>query len=156
MIRVATMADLARAHEVIGIGRAAMRAAGNTVQWSPDGSTEAGITEDISLGRCYVLEDERGIYGVFALVMGDDPTYEYIEGAWQDDSPYGTIHRIASDGTHRGVLAECVKWSMAQIPTFASTPTRAISPCVGLLKSWALPTAARSTLPTVRREEPMN
>ena len=116
MIRVATMDDLARAHEVIGIGRATMRAAGNTVQWSPDGSTEAGITEDISLRRCYVMEDERGIYGVFALVLGDDPTYGYIEGAWKDSSPYGTIHRIASDGTHRGVLAECVKWSMAQIP----------------------------------------
>ena len=116
MIRVATMDDLARAQEIIGIGRAAMRAAGNTVQWSPAGQAEAGITEDISLGRCYVMEDERGIYGVFALVVGDDPTYAYIEGAWQDDSPYGTIHRIASDGTHRGVLAECVKWSMAQIP----------------------------------------
>ena len=116
MIRIATMDDLARAHEVIGIGRATMRAAGNTVQWSPTGQAEAGITEDISLGRCYVMEDEEGIYGVFALVLGDDPTYAYIEGAWQDDSPYGTIHRIASDGTHRGVLAECVQWSMAQIP----------------------------------------
>lgn len=116
MIRIATMDDLARAHEIIGIGRAAMRAAGNTVQWSPAGQAEAGITEDISLGRCYVMEDERGIYGVFALVVGDDPTYGYIEGAWQDDSPYGTIHRIASDGTHRGVLRECVQWSMAQIP----------------------------------------
>ena len=116
MIRIATMDDLARAHEIIGIGRAAMRRAGNTVQWSPDGSTEAAITEDIRQGRCYVMEDERGIYGVFALVMGDDPTYAYIEGAWQDDSPYGTIHRIASDGTHRGVLAECVRWSMEQIP----------------------------------------
>ena len=116
MIRIATMDDLARAHEVIGIGRAAMRAAGNTVQWSPAGQAEAGITEDISLGRCYVMEDERGIYGVFALVLGDDPTYAYIEGAWKDSSPYGTIHRIASDGTHRGVLEECVQWSMAQIP----------------------------------------
>ena len=116
MILIATMADLARAQEIIGIGRAAMRAAGNTVQWSPDGSTEAAITEDIRQGRCYVMEDERGIYGVFALVMGDDPTYEYIEGAWRDSSTYGTIHRIASDGTPRGVLAECVRWSMEKIP----------------------------------------
>lgn len=116
MIRAATMDDLARAAEIIGIGRAAMRRAGNTVQWSPDGSTEAGITEDIRQGRCYVLEDDRGIYGVFALVIGDDPTYEYIEGAWKDGSTYGTIHRIASDGTHRGVLAECVQWAMEQIP----------------------------------------
>lgn len=116
MIRVATMDDLARAQEIIGIGRAAMRAAGNTIQWTPVGQAEAGIAEDIRQGRCYVMEDERGIYGVFALVIGADPTYEYIEGAWRDDSTYGTIHRIASDGTHRGILAECVQWSMGQIP----------------------------------------
>lgn len=116
MIRVATMDDLARAQEIIGIGRAAMRAAGNAVQWSPIGQAEAGIAEDIRQGRCYVMEDDGGIYGVFALVIGADPTYAYIEGAWRDDSAYGTIHRIASDGTHRGILAECVNWSMEQIP----------------------------------------
>ena len=116
MIRIATMDDLGRAHEIIGIGRAAMRRAGNTVQWSPVGVIEAGVEEDIRLGRFYVMEEAGHIYGVFALVMGDDPTYAYIEGAWREDGPYGTIHRIASDGTHRGVLSECVKWSMAQIP----------------------------------------
>ena len=112
MVRIATMDDLARAHEVIGIGRAAMRRAGNTVQWSPDGSTEAAITEDIRQGRCYVMEDEGGIYGVFALVVGDDPTYEYIEGAWRDSSPYGTIHRIASDGQEKGVFTHCFHFAL--------------------------------------------
>ncbi|MBQ3548530.1 MAG: N-acetyltransferase [Oscillospiraceae bacterium] len=116
MIRIATMHDLVRAREIIGIGRAAMRAAGNTVQWAPVGQAEEAVAEDIRQGRFYVLEDDGGIYGVFALVLGDDPTYEYIEGAWRRDAPYGTIHRIASDGTHRGVLAECVRWSMEQIP----------------------------------------
>ena len=76
MIRIATMDDLGRAHEIIGIGRAAMRAAGNTVQWSPVGVIEAGVEEDIRRGQFYVMEDEGGIYGVFALVIGDDPTYQ--------------------------------------------------------------------------------
>ena len=116
MIRSATYDDLPRALAVIAAGRAAMRREGNTVQWSPEGSTEAAVEEDIRRGRFYVMEDEGHIYGVFALIIGDDPTYGYIEGAWRSDTPYGTIHRIASDRTHRGVLSECVKWSMAQIP----------------------------------------
>ena len=37
------------------------------------------------------------VYSVF--IIGADPTYEVIEdGAWPDNSPYGTIHRIAGDG----------------------------------------------------------
>ena len=48
--------------------------------------------------------------------MGDDPTYAEIEGAWQDTAtPYGTIHRIGSDGTRRGVLHECVDWAAQRI-----------------------------------------
>lgn len=115
MIRTATYDDLPRALDIIAAGRAAMRREGNTVQWSPVGVIEAGVEEDIGLGRLYVMEEEGHIYGVFALVMGDDPTYAYIEGAWREDSPYGTIHRIASDGTHRGVLGECVAWSREKI-----------------------------------------
>lgn len=115
MIRIATIADLPRAREIIATGRAAMRKEGNTIQWSPVGQAERAIEEDIRRDQFYVMEDEGGIYGVFALVLGDDPTYQYIEGAWRDDTPYGTIHRIASDGTHRGVLGECVKWSRERI-----------------------------------------
>ena len=37
--------------------------------------------------------------------MGEDPTYAVIEnGAWLNDRPYGTIHRIGSDGKKSGVL----------------------------------------------------
>lgn len=37
--------------------------------------------------------------------MGDKPTYQYIEnGAWLNDAPYVTIHRIAGDGRTHGIL----------------------------------------------------
>ena len=62
------------------------------------------------------MEDTGGISCAFALVMGDDPTYAVIDGAWRDTAtPYGTIHRIGSDGTHRGVLHECVEWAARRI-----------------------------------------
>ena len=115
MIRIATYDDLPRVLAVIAAGRAAMRREGNTAQWSPEGGTEASVEEDIRRGRFYVMEDDGHIYGVFAFIIGDDPTYGYIEGAWRSDTPYGTIHRIASDGTHRGVLAECVAWAKTKI-----------------------------------------
>ena len=49
-------------------------------------------------------------------LTGDDPTYAEIDGAWLSDRPYATIHRVASDGTHRGVFAEVMAFAMAMQP----------------------------------------
>ena len=63
------------------------------------------------------MEDAGGVYAVFAFIIGDDPTYQVIDGAWLDDAtPYGTLHRLGSDGTHTGVLAEAVAWAWARCP----------------------------------------
>ena len=115
MIRTATYDDLPRAREIYAIARAAMRQEGNMTQWQPGDGPEERIDGDIPLQQLYVMEDEGGIYGVFAFIIGDDPTYDYIEGAWRSDTPYGTIHRIASDRTHRGVLGECIAWAKTKI-----------------------------------------
>jgi len=56
----------------------------------------------------HVIEDEKGIHGVFYFYIGEDPTYGEIEdGAWHYDATYGTIHRIASDGSG-GILRTAV------------------------------------------------
>lgn len=51
--------------------------------------------------QLYVIEEDGQIHGVFAFILGADPTYAVIEdGAWRSDEAYGTIHHIA-DGTPR-------------------------------------------------------
>ena len=45
---------------------------------------------------------------MFAFILGDDPTYARIEGAWKSDASYGTIHRIASDGEVKGIFAAAI------------------------------------------------
>ena len=62
------------------------------------------------------MEDADGVYAVFAFIPGDDPTYAHIEGAWREDSAYGTLHRLGSDGTRRGVFAEAAAWAARQCP----------------------------------------
>ena len=100
MIRHAAESDLPRILEIYDIARQFMRQSGNMTQWVNGYPSEPLLRQDIMNGNLYVMEDEGGVYCVFALVMGDDPTYAEIEGAWQDTAtPYGTIHRIGSDGT---------------------------------------------------------
>lgn len=63
-------------------------------------------------GILFVLEDEEGLYGVFALIAGEDPTYQTIQdGSWASASPYATLHRLASNQRRKGVFNECLEYA---------------------------------------------
>ena len=111
MIRPAVLEDCPAIRKIYAAARAYMRTHGNPSQWGDTSPREELWQGDIRLGRLYVAEDAGQLYGVFALVPGEDPTYRKIEGAWRDGSPYATLHRVASDGTHTGVFAQCLAFS---------------------------------------------
>lgn len=115
MIRKATPADLEQILAVYQIARTFMAANGNPTQWGTTYPAPELLEEDIRLSRLFVDEVQGRVCGVFMFAMGDDPTYAYIEdGSWLDESPYGVIHRVASDGTTRGVLARCIDFCRRQ------------------------------------------
>lgn len=63
------------------------------------------------------MDCQQAIHGVFSFIIGEDPTYAHIEnGSWLNEKPYGTIHRMASDGTRRGMLRECLDYCRNLIP----------------------------------------
>lgn len=104
-IRKTTLNDLDRVMELYDIGRNYMRANGNMLQWINGYPERDLVKKDISSGESYVVVDEDGIHAVFMFMQRSEPTYGYIEdGGWLNDLPYGTIHRIASDGVHCRIL----------------------------------------------------
>ena len=116
-IRKSETRDLERMLEIYAYARQIMADNGNPHQWGDEGYPKRElIAADIAKGISYVMEDETGIYGVFTFIIGEDPTYGYIEnGQWLNDNLYGTIHRIASDGSRNGLLKECVAFCETQI-----------------------------------------
>ncbi|MBQ7228131.1 MAG: GNAT family N-acetyltransferase, partial [Clostridia bacterium] len=114
-IRKTTPADLPRVMEIYALAREFMAANGNPTQWAEKNwPPEDLIRADIAAGDSYVCEHEGRIIAVFYFVQGPDiePTYRVIEdGDWADDSPYGVVHRIATDGTVRGTGAFCLNWA---------------------------------------------
>lgn len=114
-IRKTTLADLPRVMEIYALAREFMAANGNPTQWAErNWPPEDLIRSDIAAGDSYVCEHEDRIIAVFYFVEGPDiePTYRVIEdGDWADDSPYGVVHRIATDGTVRGTGAFCLDWA---------------------------------------------
>ena len=78
---------------------------------------EGLVHEDITAGNSYVCVHDGRVVGVFYYVCGADiePTYRVIEdGGWADDSPYGVVHRIASDGSVKGCGKFCIEWALKQ------------------------------------------
>ena len=118
-IRKSTEQDLGRMLEIYAVARRFMAEHGNPNQWGPRGwPPEALLRRDIESGRSYVcLNDVGRVVGTFFFHQGAgiEPTYRQIaDGAWLDDGPYGVVHRIASDGSERGVGAYCLSWAYAQ------------------------------------------
>ena len=108
MIRLAREGDLPRILEIYATARAFMRANGNPNQWKDGYPAKETLLGDIAAEKLYVGEENGIPFGVFFLSEGPDPTYSRIDGeGWRSGTSYGVIHRIAVDGSGRGVAAEC-------------------------------------------------
>lgn len=129
IIRKAELAELDEIMKIFDIARQYMREKGNMNQWINGYPSRELITEDIEKGHLFVCRnsgagDCRGtdggrqydgkIHGVFAFILGDDPTYHVIDGgSWLNDEPYGTIHRMASDGVISGLLEKSMPFCLS-------------------------------------------
>lgn len=115
-IVTAKEADLPRILEIYDIAKAYMGANGNPNQWNgayPDPET---LRTDIEKQRLYVYKKDGRIHGVFMLLLEEEPTYAYIEdGSWREETPYGTIHRLAGDGEVKGLFAKCVAFCESKV-----------------------------------------
>ena len=117
-IRPATAADLPALRPVFEAAKAIMRADGNLEQWSAPGfPPEDLLLHDIERGGGFVIlsgaaggVEESQIVAYFALLPSPEPTYDYIDGAWLTDEPYGVIHRIASYPEEHGIFAAIIDY----------------------------------------------
>ena len=118
-IRHSAESDLGRIMEIYAYARQFMAEHGNPNQWGlTSWPPEELIRNDIRNGNSYVCLNDKGtVIGTFFYTCGEviDPTYrEITEGAWLDSSPYGVVHRIAGDGSERGIGAFCIGWAFEQ------------------------------------------
>lgn len=105
--------------EIYAGARRFMAEHGNPNQWGPTcWPPEDLVHDDIRKGLSHVCEDDTGkIIGVFFYNAGHDiePTYRVItDGAWAGDEDYGVVHRIASDGSEKGIGSFCINWAYEQ------------------------------------------
>ena len=105
-IRPATEADLPQIMAMYDHSRSIMRAGGNMTQWVGY-PTRDDVTDDIRRRSSYIIQSSSFPIGTFALVDGDEPTYNRIDhGRWIDTiHPYATLHRLAKAAEVHGIAA---------------------------------------------------
>ena len=106
-IRKSTPDDIHLILNMYDHSRSVMRADGNMTQWVGYPLRE-DVEEDIKRGVSYIVESGKWKVesaGTFALVPGEEPTYNYIDhGRWIDEqTPYSTLHRMAAHSGAHGI-----------------------------------------------------
>ncbi len=72
-------------------------------QWHPEYPSLQTIINDIDHGIGFVLADDSDCpLGYCAIVMGQEPAYRVIDGAWKTNRPYAVVHRMAFGSNARG------------------------------------------------------
>ena len=114
-IRKTTIEERDKVMDIYAYARGFMAAYGNPTQWGTTEPKRAVVEQDIADGKSYVCVENGEIAAVFYYAEEADDTYAAIyEGRWQNDRPYGVVHRIASAGTVKGAGSFCLNWAYEQ------------------------------------------
>ncbi len=103
-VRKTAVEDLDEVEKIFIHARKQMAINGNPTQWGNDRPSMELVKKDIAEGNSYVVLNDGRITATFAYIIGIEPTYLDIDGAWLNDEPYGTIHRIASLNEVKGIF----------------------------------------------------
>lgn len=112
-IRTSRLEDADEIMHIFSIARSYMAAHKNVSQWNNAYPGMDVLKADILSHNNYVILDSGKIVGTFTFIIGDEPTYQIIKnGAWHSDRTYGTIHRLASNGSAKGIARTCFQFCM--------------------------------------------
>lgn len=100
-LEFAQEADIHRCGEILDEGRAFQRAQG-FVQWTEDYPNADTIREDIRNQKGYVIRADGVIAAYLCIDFDGEPAYGEIQGAWQTETPYAVVHRMAFAEEFRG------------------------------------------------------
>lgn len=115
IIKLAQKSQIQEILAVYDKAKSFMRQNGNNLQWINGYPSYDNVLDDINNNNLYIILNDKEIVGVFAFIIGDDPSYGYIDGKWLNNDKYGTIHRIASNFKVKGILEYAIQFCFSKI-----------------------------------------
>lgn len=134
-IRKSAFSDIDSILKLFAQAREFMKTHGNPNQWGKNYPEISLIKQDITNGNSYICVEDGEIIGTFFYAKDIEPTYAHIyEGEWQNNKPYGVVHRIASVKGKRGVATFCLDWCFNQCKNIRIDTHKENIPMQNLLK----------------------
>lgn len=100
--RLSTIEDVPAIGVIVNQAKKYLKEQGSP-QWQDGHEPHAAvIREDIKKKASYVLTLNGEIVGTVALIAEKDPIYEAIDGKWQGNGPYVSLHHVAVSQNYRG------------------------------------------------------
>ena len=110
-IRNATPADLDEIFNIYACAREFMKQSGNPLQWGETYPEKEIVLADLESNSLFVIESpDASLAGVFAFLPNGDSVYDNINGKWLNDKPHSAIHRVASNGTQKGIFTQILNF----------------------------------------------
>lgn len=102
-MRRAKESDVDKIEEILADAVHFLKESGSP-QWQSGYPNCQSVREDIKSGVAWVLTVDKEVAAYAAVVIGRDPNYAKIDGAWKNDvDQYATIHRLAISNSFRGM-----------------------------------------------------
>lgn len=115
VLRKAKIKDLEAIMDIYHVARQGMQRSGNKKQWGDSYPSRELIEKSILDDKQYVFQHKGELVGTFYFAVEEEATYARIyNGEWLNDDPYGVVHRLASNGRHKGVAHFCLEWCLLQ------------------------------------------
>ena len=89
----------------------AQRKSEGSDQWQNGYPSEQTARDDIAAGNAYVLLENDVVLAYAAIILGNEPAYDAIDGRWLTDSEYAVVHRLArsSMAANKGIATRLFK-----------------------------------------------
>jgi ribosomal protein S18 acetylase RimI-like enzyme len=110
MLQKARESDLPVIWEILQDAIAQRRAEGSD-QWQNGYPSEQTARDDIAAGNAYVLVENETVLAYAAIIFGNEPAYDAIDGRWLTDGRYAVVHRVArsSRARNKGIATRLFK-----------------------------------------------
>ena len=101
ILKTASLADIPVIWDILQAAIAQQKEDGST-QWQDGYPNLETVTNDFVKGYAHVLVENEVVVAYAAIIFGEEPTYNDLQGEWLSHSDYVVVHRVATAPEYKG------------------------------------------------------
>jgi GNAT superfamily N-acetyltransferase len=101
ILKRASLSDIPVIWDILQAAIAQRKEDGST-QWQDGYPNLETVNDDFVKGYAHVLVENDVVVAYAAIIFGEEPTYNNLQGEWLSHSDYVVVHRVATAAEYKG------------------------------------------------------